>query len=333
MKTSTDAQVELERIVDAVADSYGQGRIIDSLESTALPNERKIVDALACLQHVIYMGFYSTRVLTPVNLRHHIGEHLHNAFDGLLEQIARAVVYQRQRGGTPAQQDIDFSASVLTDMFSCIPRLRESMSMDVEATYAADPSAKAIEEVVFSYPGIRALTTFRIAHELYLRKVPMVPRIMTEHAHRQTGIDIHPGAKIGRRFFIDHGTGVVIGETAEIGDDVKIYQGVTLGALSLPRDGVGDLIRDAKRHPTIENGVTLYAGATVLGGDTVIGEGSVVGANVWLTRSIPPNTRVTYSQSGGSRDDHRFEPTDSERTTARDASPFDTLSGRRAPTR
>lgn len=333
MKTSPEAQNELERIVDAVAESYGNGRIIDSLESTALPNERKIVDALRCIEHVIYMGFYSTRVLTPVNLRHHIGEHIHNAFDGLLEQIARAVVYQRQRGGTPAQEDIDFSASVLTDVFAGIPRLRDMLSMDVEATYAADPSAKAIEEVVFSYPGIRALTTFRIAHELYLRKVPMVPRIMTEHAHRQTGIDIHPGATIGQRFFIDHGTGVVIGETAVIGDDVKIYQGVTLGALSLPRDAVGGLIRDAKRHPTIENGVTLYAGATVLGGETVIGERSVIGANVWLTRSVPANTRVTYSQSGGARDDHRFEATDADSPAPRDVSPFDTMTGRRAPTR
>lgn len=313
MKTTTEAQTELERIVDAVAESYDGARTIDSLESTALPNERKIVEALSCLHHVIFMGFYSSRVLTRVNLRHHIGEHIHNAFDGLLEQVARAVVYQRQRGGVPEQQDIDFSASVLTDTFAEIPRLRADMSMDVEATYAADPSAKAIEEVVFSYPGIRALTTYRIAHEFYSRKVPMVPRIMTEHAHRQTGIDIHPGAKIGKRCFIDHGTGVVVGETAVIGDDVKIFQGVTLGSVSLPRDGQG-LIRDAKRHPTIENGVTLYAGATILGGDTVIGEGSVIGANVWLTRSVPPNTRVTYSQGSGARDDHRFESTDPERS-------------------
>jgi serine O-acetyltransferase len=180
-------------------------------------------------------------------------------------------------------------------VFARIPCVREQLSLDVRAAYQGDPAAKSIEEIVFSYPAVQAITAHRFAHEFQLRKVPMIPRILAEHAHSVTGIEIHPGARIGKRFFIDHGTGAVIGETTLIGDDVKLYQGVTLGALSMPRDEAGALIREAKRHPTIENGVTIYAGATILGGNTVIGENSVIGSNTWIIESVPPNTRVTYS--------------------------------------
>ena len=172
-----------------------------------------------------------------------------------------------------------------------IPGIRRALAADVQAAYDGDPAAKSTDEIIFSYPGIFAITVYRVAHRLYDLGVPLLPRIMSEHAHNVTGIDIHPGARIGERFCIDHGTGIVIGETTEIGRDVRIYQGVTLGALSLPKDA-GEKLRGKKRHPTIEDEVIIYSGATILGGETVIGARSVIGGNVWITSSIPPDTKV-----------------------------------------
>lgn len=288
-------QHRLESIVDAVAESYSRGREIDSLETAALPNRRRIVEALHHLEHVIFLGFYTTKPLHPHNLRNALAEHMYAAAELLTEQIARAVVYARRGGASPQEVDLVWSEGVVHAVFAQLPAVREQLCLDVRAAYQGDPSANSIEEIVFSYPAVLAITAHRLAHEFFTRNVPMVPRIMSEHAHSQTGIDIHPGAKIGKRFFIDHGTGVVIGETAVIGDDVKLYQGVTLGALSLPRDSSGELIRQTKRHPTIERKVTIYSGATILGGDTIIGEHSVIGANTWVTDSVPPHTRVSYS--------------------------------------
>jgi serine O-acetyltransferase len=295
MTTNGHSQPALESIVDAVTESYGAGREIDSLESAALPNRRKVVEALHHLEHIAFIGFYSTQLLERQNLRHHISEHVYAAAENLTEHIARAVVYARRGGPAPEASDLEWSRSIVEDVLAQIPRVREQLSLDIRAAYQGDPAAKSIEEIVFSYPAVQAITTYRFAHEFYIRNVPMIPRIMAEHAHNLTGIEIHPGATIGKRFFIDHGTGCVIGETTLIGDDVKLYQGVTLGALSMPRDAAGALIREAKRHPTLENGVTIYAGATILGGNTVIGANSVIGANTWITESVPPNTRVSYS--------------------------------------
>jgi serine O-acetyltransferase len=174
---------------------------------------------------------------------------------------------------------------------NAVPDMRKTLATDVRAAYQGDPAAKSYDEIVFSYPGIFAITVYRIAHQLFSQQIPLLPRMMMEYAHGVTGIDIHPGAEIGESFFIDHGTGVVVGETTVIGERVRVYQGVTLGALSLPRDAVDDL-RVRKRHPTIEDDVIVYAGATILGGDTVIGKGSVVGGNVWITESVPPGTKV-----------------------------------------
>jgi serine O-acetyltransferase len=175
-----------------------------------------------------------------------------------------------------------------------LPELRHTLAEDVEAAFDGDPAAKSPDEIVFCYPGLAAVTVYRMAHELYRLEVPLIPRMMTEYAHGKTGIDIHPGATIGRRFFIDHGTGVVIGETTRIGEGVKLYQGVTLGALSFPRDEkTGEIMRDAQRHPTIGDGVVIYANATILGGETVIGHHSVIGSSAWITRSIAPYTTVT----------------------------------------
>jgi serine O-acetyltransferase len=295
MSASDETQRKLEQIVDAVADSYRLGRPIDSLESTALPNTRKIVEAVCELEYVVYMGFYSARVLDAGNLRQHIAGHLNRAAQILMNQIARAVGYLRNGGAAPGAPERRFSEEVVLDTFAQLPRVRAQLALDVQAAFDGDPAAKSIEEVIFSYPAIQAITIYRLAHELHLRDVPMVPRIIAEHAHSKTGIEIHPGARIGKSFFIDHGTGVVIGETAVIGDNVKLYQGVTLGALSFARDEAGDVIREIRRHPTIEDDVTIYAGATILGGDTVIGRGSVIGSNTWITHSVPPGTRVTYT--------------------------------------
>jgi len=285
---------KLEAVIDRVAADYDGSKEIDNLESAALPNRRAVIEALNHLKPVIYMGFYATRALSPLNLRYAVSEHLYPAYETLVEQIHRALAYQRMCGRTCPPEGA-WAEEVVLRLFDKLPELRQRLNEDVTAAYSGDPAAKGIEEVIFSYPAIQAITTYRIAHELNQELVPMIPRIMTEHAHGKTGIDIHPGAEIGRRFFIDHGTGVVIGETTKIGDDVKIYQGVTLGALSLPRDSAGDLIRHGKkRHPTLENNVTIYSGATVLGGDTVIGEGSVIGGNVWVVESVPAHSKITF---------------------------------------
>ncbi len=177
---------------------------------------------------------------------------------------------------------------------AAVPDVREKLTGDVRAAYEGDPAAKTFGEIIFSYPGLFAIAIYRVAHELYHLDVPLIPRIMSEFAHRATGIDIHPGAHIGDNFFIDHGTGVVIGETTEIGDNVRLYQGVTLGALTFKKDADGRIVKGGKRHPTIEDNVVIYAGATILGGDTVVGRNSIVGGNVWLLESVPPNTTVTH---------------------------------------
>jgi serine O-acetyltransferase len=283
---------ELEGVIDRVAASYSGKREIDSLESAALPNRRAVIEALNHLKPVIYMGFYSTRPLSRGNLRHAISEHLHPACEILVEQIGRALQYERSCGHTTMPHDPDWSEAVVTRLLNKLPDLRALMSEDVIAAFDGDPAAQSVEEVIFSYPAIQAITTHRIAHELYREGVPMIPSIMSEHAHGKTGIDIHPGAQIGHSFFIDHGTGTVIGETSIIGNHVRLYQGVTLGALS-PRRDEGALFRPKKRHPTIGDNVTIYSGATILG-DTVIGEGSIIGGNVWLVESVPPRSKVTY---------------------------------------
>jgi serine O-acetyltransferase len=285
---------ELEAIIDRVAASYNGEHEIDSLESAALPNRRAVIEALNHLKPIVYLGFYATRPLNHGNLRYAISEHLHPAYEILVEQIGRAVLYEMACCRTTVPRDSDWAEGVVVRLFSTLAQLRDLLNLDVQAAVAGDPAAKSVEEVVFSYPAIQAITTYRIAHELYRESVPMIPRILSEHAHGKTGIDIHPGAQIGHSFFIDHGTGVVIGETCVIGNNVKLYQGVTLGALSLPREPDGTLARHRKRHPTIEDNVTIYSGATILGGDTVIGEGSVIGGNVWLTESVPRRSKVTY---------------------------------------
>jgi serine O-acetyltransferase len=296
MAPPLDASLKLEDAIDRITRSYALGYAINNLDSSALPNRRAVVEAYEHIASAIYLGFYATWPLGPHNLRHSLSEHLYPAHAILSEQIRRAVSYETGCTGT-RRSDV-FAEEVTLALLAELPHLRELLNEDAESAFECDPAARSLEEVVFSYPTLKAITAHRVAHVLHRHEVPMIPRILAEHAHSFTGIDIHPGAQIGRRFFIDHGTGVVIGETCEIGNDVKIYQGVTLGALSGQRSAASRSERH-KRHPTIGDRVTIYAGATILGGETVVGEDSVIGGNVWLVRSVPPRTKLF----GRSRDD------------------------------
>jgi serine O-acetyltransferase len=282
---------ELEGVIADVVASYGAGRLIDSLHSAQLPNKRQVIEALGHLMAAIYLGYYATGSLDEPRLPYAVSAHLYPAYDILVEQIRRAASYEGFRtAGVP--RDPAWPEDVTVAFLRRLPDIRALLSKDVIAAFQGDPAANSVEEVIFSYPSIEAITVHRIAHELYKEGVPMLPRIMAEHSHAISGIDIHPGATIGESFFIDHGTGVVIGETTVIGNNVKLYQGVTLGALSLARGVSGE--RQDRRHPTLEDDVTIYAGATILGGETVIGARSVIGGNVWLVESVPPGSRITY---------------------------------------
>ena len=288
---------ELESAIDGAVASYTGKLEIDNLESSALPNKRAVIEALEHLKHALLMGFYSTRTLTKDNLRQGLAEHMYAAYCVLVEQIERALTYDHWMGRTDRKLPAGSGEEVVLSLFRDVPELRRLINADVRAAYDGDPAATNVEEIVFSYPALEALVAYRVANRLWRAGVPMIPRIITEHAHSRTGIDINPGAQLGERLFIDHGTGVVIGETSVIGNDVKLYQGVTLGALSVPNRG-----ELGKRHPTIEDRVTIYAGATILGGETIIGTGSVIGGNVWLTKSVPPGSRV-FGRARGPEDD------------------------------
>jgi serine O-acetyltransferase len=262
-----------------------------------LPQKREVIAILRGLQEVIYPGYFGDQSLYREYLHGHLGDQLFVLSRRLEGEVCRALAAScRKPGGAAvARPEVD-AGEVVTAFLEHLPGVMETIAADVEAAYAGDPAATCLEEVILAYPGVKAVFTYRIAHLVHGLGVPLIPRIMTEFAHNETGVDIHPGARIGREFFIDHGTGVVVGETTVIGDRVKLYQGVTLGALSFPRDQGGSLVRGAKRHPTLEDEVVVYAGATILGGDTVVGQGSVIGGNVWLTTSVPPGSRVTLSR-------------------------------------
>jgi serine O-acetyltransferase len=282
----------LPAITGRIVETYEECGAIHHLGHSPLPSYREVVDILADLREILYPGYGRRQNLHLGNVAYHVGDLIDSLHDRLTQQIARA--FRHDCNGRHLETDTQPRAQQITLRFlETIPELRHALAEDVQAAYDGDPAAKSLVEIVFCYPGVAAVTVYRMAHELHRLGVPLIPRMMTEYAKGKTGIDIHPGATIGRRFFIDHGTGVVIGETTRIGDGVKLYQGVTLGALSFPRDESGNILRDAKRHPTIEDGVVIYANATILGGKTVIGHHSVIGSSAWITRSIAPYTTVT----------------------------------------
>jgi len=278
---------KLPGLVEKMMKSYEREPKTRHLGERVLPDRREIVHIIRLLLELIYPGFYGRQDLNEHNLAYHVGELLPRVGVRLHRQIHCCLCYKegttRDQGGGLRERAAELTLAFLER----IPEIRERLAEDVQAAYDGDPAALNTDEVILSYPGVLAITIYRLAHELHEMGIPLMPRMMTEYAHAATGVDIHPGAKIGRAFFIDHATGVVIGETAEIGNNVKLYQGVTLGALSFPKDERGRLIRGYKRHPTVRDRVTIYANATVLGGETELGEDSVVGASAFLTRSVP----------------------------------------------
>ena len=282
---------KIDDILEAVLTSYAEHPAIGKIGETHFPKRHLILSALKKLQCVIFPGFFDEKELRSDNIRFYTGQLLEEIREVLTEQIAKTLrLFTDEFRDAPDDAVRKRSDEIVDSFLGAIPRIREYLATDIEAAYEGDPAAFSRDEVISSYPGIYATMVNRIAHELYELGVPLIPRIMTEHAHSVTGIDIHPGAKLGKYFFIDHGTGIVIGETSEIGEHAKIYQGVTLGALSTRG---GQLLKGKKRHPTIEDDVTIYSGASILGGETVISEGAVIGGNAFVTKSVPEQTRVS----------------------------------------
>ena len=282
---------KLSEVLENIIDTSNDSQCFTHIDYEPIPYEGYVVDIINLLREVLFPGYFAREKIDPVNLKYNIGQSVSVLFDMLSEQIAHSIRHECFRYDLPCSECEEQGQKIALSLLESIPSIRKTLATDVLAAFDGDPAAKSYDEVIFSYPGLFAISVHRVANKLFELKVPLLPRIMSEHAHSITGIDIHPGAKIGERFFIDHGTGVVIGETTEIGQNVRIYQGVTLGALSLPKDA-GEKLRGKKRHPTIEDDVIIYSGATILGGDTVIGARSVIGGNVWITSSVPPDTTV-----------------------------------------
>ena len=281
---------EIDDIVQKIYSSLDGTKNIDALSIYNKPDKTEVRELVNKLYRVIYPGYYRDRSVKIYNPKNTFAVTVEDVFYHLNKQVTLALDFGTKKGSMTAQEREKESYRVCKEFFERIPAVREYIETDLLATYDGDPAAGCFEEIILAYPGLFAITVYRIAHELYKLQVPVLPRLMTEYAHSETGIDIHPGAEIGKFFFIDHGTGIVIGETTELGRNVKIYQGVTLGALSTRG---GQKLSGKKRHPTICDNVTIYAGASILGGDTIIGENTVIGGNTFITRSIDANTVVS----------------------------------------
>ncbi len=281
---------DINNLMDTLFADYDKGRTIDEVKKFGQPDKEMLVEILTSLRKIIFPGYFRNMTYRVYTLRSSVSMLVEDVIYKLIKQISIVLRYD------PEYEDAD--ESVLTrkaeqitfEFMGKLPKIREYIQTDVEASFNGDPAACNMDEIIYSYPGLFAILVNRIAHELFLLNVPIIPRVMTEYAHSQTGIDIHPGATIGKYFFIDHGTGIVIGETTEIGDNVKVYQGVTLGALSTRG---GQSLRNKKRHPTIEDNVTIYSGASILGGKTVVGRNAVIGGNAFITSSIPEGAKVS----------------------------------------
>lgn len=314
-KAGTTLQVLCETVSELTSSFRTSDEDTADSAGGSLPNKDRVIEVLLLLEQVIFPGRMSSESVEQGHLETYIEEHISRTHRLLTMEIARALPLRwtghfavvtaaaqsaaETRGTEPSIEDVPAEAGQITiELIRRLPTIRKMLIKDVEAAYDGDPAALTYAEVLLAYPGLVAITSHRIAHELYRLDVPVVPRLMSEYTHLKTGIDIHPGARIGERFFIDHGTGVVIGETTEIGNNVKLYQGVTLGAKSFPMDEHGNPIKHIKRHPTIEDDVVIYAGATILGGDTIIGKGSVIGGNVWLMRTVAPGSTVVQKNLG-----------------------------------
>jgi len=296
MRKTRNTDQKIKDIVDEIIQTYKGDTGINFIDVLNLPVRDKILEVLELLTEILFPGYTGRRMVKKSNIDFIVIDILYHIYSELTEQIERAYKYQCRMEDCETGDCRTMAEEATLHLLTQLPRIRELLKGDVGAAFDGDPAAKSYEEIVISYPCIMAIATYRIAHELYLRQVPLIPRIMSECAHSKTGIDIHPGATIGRNFFIDHGTGVVIGETTIIGDNVKIYQGTTLGAMSFPKDERGRIIKGMKRHPTIEDDVTIYAEATILG-DVTIGKGAIIGGNVWVKQSVPAGFTVTTANA------------------------------------
>ncbi|MCQ2589799.1 MAG: serine acetyltransferase [Treponema sp.] len=289
--------MKTDELVQNILNSYEEYGLVNRNDAENFPNRQNVVSVLSDLQSLVFPGFRTAEEITPANLQYITGEKVNNILAKLTKEIQKALIYTLSNSHRDTSLIEDSHCFKLAEQASIalleeIPEIRRKIQLDTIAAFNGDPAAKSNEEVILSYPGLEAILVNRIAHFLFKSGIPIIPRIMSEHIHGKTGIDIHPGASIGESFFIDHGTGVVIGETCVIGNNVKIYQGVTLGALSVKKN-----LQDKKRHPTIEDNVTIYANATILGGDTIIGEGSIIGGNTWVTESIAPGSVITQDKN------------------------------------
>ncbi len=295
MNGKSPKYLDFESMADQIVSTYQDDSGISFIDVRNLPVREKITHSLELLLELLFPGYRGLRKITHENVRSVIHELLVVLSRDLKEQIELALRHECKLKECPTCDCSDLAEIHANELIKRIPSIRQVLKTDVAAAFDGDPAANSFEEIVISYPFILAIAIHRIAHELYRMEVPLISRIISEYAHSQTGIDIHPGARIGNYFFIDHGTGVVIGETAVIGSRVKIYQGVTLGALSFPKDERGQIIRDRQRHPTLEDDVTIYAEATILG-DITIGKGAIIGGNVWIRESVPAQTVVAVSR-------------------------------------
>ncbi len=297
---------DIRKLAEHLVDTYGDETGTNFIDVTNLPMRERILEIMDLLVELLFPGYTGKRIVTRENIDFIVGDMLCTVRDMLVEQIELAFRHDCRIKKCETCDCRAKSAGVTQKLLDRLVDVRNLLKSDVQAAFDGDPAAKSLEEIVISYPGLSAIAVHRIAHELYRLEVPLLPRIMSETAHSRTGIDIHPGATIGPRFFIDHGTGVVIGETAKIGSNVKIYQGVTLGALSFPKDERGHVIKGGKRHPTIEDDVTIYAEATILG-DIVIGKGAVIGGNAWVIKPVPPGVVIVMNKP-----DSKMKPKHSE---------------------
>lgn len=297
MATDIRLKERLPELTDRIVETYQEMDTIHHLGHCPLPSVDAVIEIATDVKEILYPGYRKRQNLHFGNVTYHVGDLIDSLHDRLTQQIARALRHDFRRRNSLQCGNVtpDFESAgqeKAVQFLETLPEIRRILSQDVQAAYDGDPAAGGLDEIIFCYPGLEAVTVYRIAHELHALGVPLIPRMLSEWAHSTTGIDIHPGATIGHSFFIDHGTGVVIGATCEIADHVKLYQGVTLGARSFAKDDEGNLVRTTKRHPTIESHVVIYANATVLGGDTIIGHHAVIGSSVSLYESVPPNTIV-----------------------------------------
>ena len=282
----SDKKSAILRVAKGLTENYASEELFMPKSGRRLPNRSVIIDIVRDLKSIVFPGYFSTDTSATVFPEYYVGHRLNDLYDRLKNQIEIALLYH----GEEPEEAAAHADRTACGFFEQLPEIQRLLLTDVQAGFDGDPAAKSKEEIIFSYPGLFAIYVYRLAHVLYKEEIPFIPRVMSEYAHGRTGIDINPGATIGEYFFIDHGTGVVVGETTEIGNNVKLYQGVTLGALSTRK---GQQLANVKRHPTIRDNVTIYSNSTVLGGETVVGENTIIGGNTFITESIPANTKVS----------------------------------------